>query len=116
MPCRYYTDAEERQMALEAAQNSEETITEMQEDLELLTRVACDLAGSLPVSKINELSSETVEWVVNHAKMDRSTRSSLQVSGSMKAEDISAMASSISLEMEKERKRSSKKTKGRGRA
>ena len=60
MPCRYYTDAEERQMALNAAQESEEDIREMQEELEKLTRVACNLAGFVPSTRTLFLEEETL--------------------------------------------------------
>jgi len=70
MPCRYYTDAEERQMALDEACESIEKIEEMQRELDLLTRVACNLAGFVPTIKTFNLTEETIQWLKDHARKD----------------------------------------------
>lgn len=60
MPCRYYTEAEEKSMAVE-------TITDLQRELDFVTRLLCAVCSDMAKSK---LSGELASWYASHKKMD----------------------------------------------
>lgn len=60
MPCRYYTEAEEKRIA-------EEAMADLQNELDFVTRLLCEVCSGLPEKK---MSFELASWYAAHKKMD----------------------------------------------
>lgn len=60
MPCRYYTEAEEKRIA-------EEANGDLQRELDFVTRLLCEVCSDMAKSK---MSGKLSSWYAAHKKMD----------------------------------------------
>lgn len=73
MPCRYYTEAEERQMAHDRADKAERERAKASGELDLATRLLCLACRKLDGAEI-PMGPELKKWWAQHKKKDTARR------------------------------------------